>query len=233
MPPPEKETFRKKIKTLLASVSPEVFTAAGLEAARYLTGGEHGEKEGGESHPPGSPRGIPGWTRFRSVLVFASLPGEINTGPLMEAVLGQGKGLFAPRLSGAPDGPQGKEKALIFYRVPRAGGPWQAGPFGIREPAPRADWRLGPKDFPALVMVPGLAFDRRGGRLGRGGGYYDRFLRCLDSGRGDFPGGLSFTACGLCLELQLTESVPVEGHDRKMDMILTEKRLIPCDKTPL
>jgi 5-formyltetrahydrofolate cyclo-ligase len=92
------------------------------------------------------------------------------------------------------------------------------GGFGIREPEPDPALALKPEHFPALVITPGLAFDRRGRRLGRGRGFYDRFFAALDSG--------AYTALGLCMDAQLVPEVPVEGHDKTMDAVLTGKQLI-------
>jgi 5-formyltetrahydrofolate cyclo-ligase len=72
-------------------------------------------------------------------------------------------------------------------------------------------------DFPAMVITPGLAFDRSLYRMGRGGGHYDRFYAALDAD------GRQYTAIGLCLDCQLVDKVPVCPHDKKMDMLLTEK----------
>jgi len=73
---------------------------------------------------------------------------------------------------------------------------------------------LGPED---LLLVPGVAFDLRGGRLGRGGGYFDRALGEMGEG-----GPISL---GVGFEFQLVEEVPREPHDRSVGAILTERRL--------
>jgi 5-formyltetrahydrofolate cyclo-ligase len=76
----------------------------------------------------------------------------------------------------------------------------------------------------ALILVPGLAFDRGGRRLGRGGGYYDRFL----SKRGNPASGgkRGMYAVGLCMECQLVKRVPAGRDDQNMDGVLTEKGLL-------
>lgn len=72
-----------------------------------------------------------------------------------------------------------------------------------------------------LILVPGLAFDIQGNRLGRGKGYYDRFLpQCTEA-----------IFCGICCDLQLTDHVPTEAHDATMDFIITDKEIIPCSKS--
>jgi 5-formyltetrahydrofolate cyclo-ligase len=147
------------------------------------------------------------------VLIFLSTGLEINTQPLLDLAFIDRKRVFAPRV---------EQSSLAFFRLDSARGPWTEGAFGIREPPP--DIPLAAEDFPALVVTPGLAFDRHGGRLGRGRGFYDRFFAALDAGTlPGLPAGLPFIACGLCLELQIADSIPMESHDRKMDMVATEK----------
>jgi len=95
-----------------------------------------------------------------------------------------------------------------------------ANALGILEPAPEHLHRL-PADSIPLFFVPGTAFDSTGGRLGYGIGFYDRALA-----------GASQDALlvGLCFDLQLVGSVPVEEHDLFMDMIITEKRVIEAPR---
>jgi 5-formyltetrahydrofolate cyclo-ligase len=89
----------------------------------------------------------------------------------------------------------------------------QLGHFGIREPETRcARLTSGKLD---LILVPGVAFDLRGGRLGRGKGYYDRLLREL---RG--------TTCGVAFEEQIVGEIPVEPHDVRLKFLLTPTRWI-------
>jgi 5-formyltetrahydrofolate cyclo-ligase len=124
---------------------------------------------------------------------------EIDTSPIIEAALAAGKKVFAPKVENKAEGTMG------FYQIS------SAACFQRRR-------ALETGDFPALVLTPGLAFDKRGNRLGRGGGFYDRFFAELDSA------GLAYTALGLCLECQLAEAVPVEEHDKGVAAILTENR---------
>jgi len=69
------------------------------------------------------------------------------------------------------------------------------------------------------AIVPGLAFDIRGNRLGRGGGFYDRFLPKLPP---------TATIIGLAFECQIFESIPVEPHDRRVDVLVSEEKVRPC-----
>ncbi|GHT91106.1 hypothetical protein FACS1894140_1030 [Spirochaetia bacterium] len=131
---------------------------------------------------------------------------EIDTHPLLEAAFVADKKVFVPRV---------KKDELIFYRIHSPDGPWHYGSFNIREPITAGDSAaaLSPVDFPAMVIVPGLAFDRSGRRLGRGGGYYDRFLAGLNAA------GQKYTAIGLCMATQIVPEVPTENQDKKMDGI--------------
>ena len=85
----------------------------------------------------------------------------------------------------------------------------RTGRYGVREPE---------RDEPAprgaiqLIVIPGLAFDRQGGRMGYGAGYYDRFLRHRAARRG-----------GVCFEAQLVERVPRGAHDVRMEILVTER----------
>ena len=76
-----------------------------------------------------------------------------------------------------------------------------------------------PKNEIDLVIIPAVAFDFWGHRIGYGQGYYDRF--CKDIGAAKI---------GLAYDIQLTEQIPVESHDIKVDMILTDKRIIKYQK---
>lgn len=89
---------------------------------------------------------------------------------------------------------------------------WRNGAHGIREPA------VSPEALPAglrVIVVPGTAFDAQGGRLGHGRGHFDRML--AQSGA---------LLVGLCFESHLVEAVPMEPHDIRMDVVVTEKRIL-------
>lgn len=93
------------------------------------------------------------------------------------------------------------------------------GMWGIMEP-PRARWgepgKEGAPEIIDLIMVPGVGFDRQGGRLGNGAGYYDRLLANV---RPDI------VLCGVCFESQLFERIAMEPYDVAMDFIVTEKAI--------
>lgn len=102
----------------------------------------------------------------------------------------------------------------LVFRVAKSPGELVMGAFGTREPGAGCE----EAGRPDLILVPGLAFDRRGGRLGRGRGYYDRFLARFP----DVP------KAGVCLDAQVAERVPCEDHDVRMDWLVTPMGVIPC-----
>lgn len=87
------------------------------------------------------------------------------------------------------------------------------GPMGIREPIQGPPLPIAEID---LVLVPGLGFDEQGNRLGRGRGFYDRFLS-----HADFQG----VTCAFALERQVVEHVPHDAHDVRVQMLVTEERV--------
>jgi 5-formyltetrahydrofolate cyclo-ligase len=112
---------------------------------------------------------LPAWADARLVLAFLSMPAEIDSLPVIEPALEAGKRVAVPRID---DGD------LAFIELK---GDWRSWPLDRWNiPAPPADLEVLPvahiASLSCLALVPGLAFDRNGGRLGRGKGYYDRFL---------------------------------------------------------
>lgn len=135
---------------------------------------------------------------------------EIDAGPLMESFHLEQVRLALPRVVG-----RGQPLAFHYWQP---GDTLVKGPFGVEEPAETAD-----RARPKLVLVPLLAADLRGHRLGYGAGYYDRTLEAL---RADG----SVTAVGICYDEQIVKSVPSGKHDQKLDWIVTEKRAYPIGK---
>lgn len=136
-------------------------------------------------------------------MLYVSLRDEVATRPLADAVSRSGRVCLLPR--GLPGG------GLEFPAV-TDWGQLVRGSLGTLEPRPEvAAERLSAAD---LVFVPGLAFDRRGGRLGRGGGDYDRALSQL-------AGNMPFV-CGLAYAFGLVERVPMGPLDVRVDAFLSE-----------
>ncbi len=146
---------------------------------------------------------IPG----RRIALYAAMRGEVGTDRIRSRCLAGGSLLFYPRVMEDGD--------LSFFRH-REGDGWVAGRFGIREPA-AAPGDEGVRGGFDLVVVPGLAFDPAGRRLGQGYGYYDRFLAGL--------GGTALTV-GLAFSWQLVPDVPVDTWDVPVDAVVTEDGII-------
>jgi len=132
-----------------------------------------------------------------------AMRGEIDPMPLMQVLGARGWRLALPRVQGE----------VLSFRAFTFGDRLACGGFGLTEPQPD-----GAVVIPDLVLVPLLAFDRRGHRLGYGGGFYDRALGRLPGARG----------VGLGYGMQEVAAVPVEAHDRPLAAIATERGLIDC-----
>lgn len=141
----------------------------------------------------------PAFRRARRLALYAALSDELPTGPLAELALREGKVLLWPRLAG---------EGLEF--APARVEDLVRGRYGVPSPPPEAAAvPLGEGD---LLLVPGMAFDRHGRRLGRGGGHYDRVLAVAGAA----------LAVGVGYALQQVEEVPVEPHDRRVRAWLSE-----------
>ena len=137
-----------------------------------------------------------GWADL-STAGYYPIGSEFDPLPLLQTLRFAGVRTGLPRVVG--------KRPLEFRRwVP--GELLVEGEYGTKEPGPDA-----PPFTPDLILVPLLAFDARGGRLGWGGGYYDRTLEAN-------PGAI---AVGLAFDEQEVESVPTEPHDRRLDAVLT------------
>ena len=140
----------------------------------------------------------------RTVMAFWSFGSEFDTSGLIEALHAAGKRVVLPRVDG-------REVVAVLY-VP--GDPTAATSFGAMEPTSAEIVRPTEID---VVIAPGVAFDRNGGRVGYGGGFYDRFLRTV---RADTP------VIGVAFAVQLVDEVPRGEHDRLVDVVVTEEELI-------
>ncbi len=138
-----------------------------------------------------------------------SKPNEVETRELIRLSLEHGKRMVVPIVAASRQPPL--HHAEIRSLEELAPGPW-----GLLQPA---DDEAAMQDVSGvdLVLVPGIAFDRRGGRLGLGRGFYDGFLAGIEAPR-----------IGLTYEELLVEEVPEEEHDERMDIIITEANTYHC-----
>ena len=142
----------------------------------------------------------------QTILCYATLKDEINTYRIIERALKDGKRVALPRCSDL-------NGSMDFYYI-KSLSDLSVGAFGIREPDPTACEKV--QDFSACVcLVPALAFDKSGYRLGYGKGYYDRFMKKF-----------IIITVGLCYNDFLRDTLPVEKHDESVDYIATESEII-------
>lgn len=145
--------------------------------------------------------GFAGPPRGAIVAGFSPIGEEIDPLPLMLRLAGQGYELALPAVTA-------RHRPLRFHRW-QPGDPMAEGRWGIREPLPTA-----PETIPDVILVPLLAFDARGHRLGYGGGFFDRTLAAARAHR-------PVIAIGLAFEAQEVRAVPNLDHDQALDWVLT------------
>jgi 5-formyltetrahydrofolate cyclo-ligase len=152
---------------------------------------------------------------FRSaqvVMIFLSMVKEIETSTLAIKAWAEGKNVVVPRVD------WGSKKMEPIEIQSLDVGFQTTGP-GLREPI---SGKAVPLGMIEMVVIPGLAFDRRGYRVGRGRGFYDRFLS-----QQDFAG----VRCGLCFHEQLMPPLPNEEHDVPMDLVVTDTEVVRCPRS--
>ena len=175
-----KETLRQEMRRRRANAAPAVLHAFSRSLAGRL-------------------RDLPALRDAPCIAAFLAMPREPNLDALLAEWAGAGKQILVPVLDPAQDA----------YRLAQ----WRpeidlrTGPHGIREPA--APVWANPRDAQAM-LVPGLAFDRHGNRLGHGGGVFDRLLAGFDGIR-----------LGVCFPFQLIDRVPANEQDQPMHAVLT------------
>lgn len=148
----------------------------------------------------------------QTVMIFMSLPSEVETSTLAIKAWQEGKNIAVPRIDWGNNRMEPVEIRSLDL------GMQTTGP-GIREPISGTAVPLGCID---MVVVPGLAYDRHGYRVGRGRGFYDRFLS-----QQDFKG----KRVALCFHEQLlAEAIPCETHDMPMDLIVSDKEVVHCHR---
>jgi len=149
------------------------------------------------------------WEIFKNagvIHIFISKPDEPDTKPIIEHCWSSRKKIVVPVV--LPD------TFDLFHTEINSFDDLVSGMHGTQEPSPERLKKINPESFD-LVIVPGVAFDRQGGRLGHGKGYYDRFLEITSAFR-----------LGLTFNCQLLEKIPTELHDVPMNGILSESGIV-------
>lgn len=150
-----------------------------------------------------------GWKQAETIAVTVSLKNEINTGPIIEAGWQQGKRMCVPKI-------EPEQRGMDFYEIQQFD-ELERTIGQIYEPKKNVCPLVPPEQLD-LVLVPGLAFNRQGYRVGFGGGYYDRFLNRAD-----------FSTAALIHPFQLQDRIPVEAHDVQVQTLISSEGLIHVD----
>jgi len=151
---------------------------------------------------------LPSFGVSHTVMVYMALPQEVQTMPIITQARQAQKRVTVPVIRG---------QGLIAVALSESPTQLRRGRFGILEPC-GPQRVIHPQEI-GCIAVPGIAFDTRGGRLGFGKGYYDRFLRQLPA---------TTYRCGLAFGIQVVPCVPQAPHDICMHGIVTEQGCIPC-----
>ena len=151
--------------------------------------------------------------KARVVLLALPFRSEWDATLLVRNAIGDGKIVAAPRVDPSA-------RMLLPFRIADLDADIEAGYRGI--PEPRAHCAAVALDTIDWILVPGVAFDAAGRRLGYGGGYYDRLLPLLAPDAPRVAGGF---------EMQLVDAVPAATHDARVDCIVTEQRMLDCART--
>ncbi len=146
---------------------------------------------------------LPEFKKAELIMFYASKQNEVNTTRMIDEALRTGKKVALPRCA--------SQKTFVAKEIRDRHTDLEKGSYGIYEPRkeiPEADiGRIG------LVVVPGVAFDTQNGRLGRGKGYYDRFLKKLSPGK---------IIIGLAFDFQIVKDLPKDSHDIPVSKIITD-----------
>ena len=157
---------------------------------------------------------LPQYARARTLMLYLDIRSEVRTRWFVPNAWNAGKRVVVPYCENGQ---------LELFQL-GSFDELEPATMGVLEPKPelrrRPDRKINPTE-PDLIIAPGLAFDRRGGRLGYGKGYYDRFLHQV---RGDA------TKLAVCFECQLFAEIPVLPHDIRMDLVVTEKTRLSSRK---
>ncbi|MCA1743785.1 MAG: 5-formyltetrahydrofolate cyclo-ligase [Desulfonatronovibrio sp.] len=149
-------------------------------------------------------------SRYQSFLVYLPIKNEVDTRPLIEDLLKAGKRIYAPRCSQEHSG------CMDFYMV---SGLFELSPgyCGIAEPCSNSS-ALYVHKGPSVCILPGLAFDHQGQRLGYGQGFFDRYLQ-------ELPGPKPLLI-GFAYDFQVVDVLPGDEWDVPVDAVITDKRVV-------
>ncbi len=155
-------------------------------------------------------KSLPAYRQAGTVMLYLNFRDEVETTILVEDALASGKRVVVPLCN--------RDRTITPMEIANLQDDLQFGTWGIREPKTDRCSPIDPAEID-LVLVPGVAFDLKGNRLGYGAGYYDRFIPLLRPG---------VPLAALAFEVQILPDMRPEAHDRSMNMVITEDRIINC-----
>jgi 5-formyltetrahydrofolate cyclo-ligase len=152
---------------------------------------------------------LPELGQLATLFIYANFRSEVETFELIARCLNQGKRVAVPLV-------EASTHSMLPLLIKDPENDLVPGYYGIPEPDPKKCPQVEAERID-IAVIPGSVFDVKGGRLGYGGGYYDRFLL------NDAP---QATRIGFAFELQVVEQVPLLAHDQPLDILVTEKRIV-------
>ena len=156
---------------------------------------------------------FPPYLLRRSVALYNPIQNEVETGEIRDHALVTGKNVFFPRF--------GLKDSLELIKI-ESETEFSQGRFGVLEPT--GERRLAGRDQEELVVfVPGVVFDLRGNRLGRGKGWYDRLIKKLGEA----------ILVALAYDFQIVDEVPAEEWDQRVHYVITERSIVDCRSMPV
>ena len=154
---------------------------------------------------------VPEFAAAETILFFISFRSEVDTVPMIQRALGEDRTVCVPCTDAGV-------KGMVACRILDLEADLELGNYEILEPKCECRRPVPPQDID-VVLMPGVAFDLSGGRLGYGGGYYDRFLeKC----------GQRCALIAVAFEIQIIDHVPCADHDAHIHKVVTESRVIDC-----
>jgi len=153
--------------------------------------------------------GQPEYSAAAAILFYVNFRGEVATRGMIAEALGSGKKVLVPKVDR-------KAHRLKLFEIRDMSEDLEAGYMGIYEPVEGHARPAAPEEVD-MVVLPGVGFDKSGRRLGYGGGYYDRLIEMLRPG---------VPLLALAFDRQVVDEVPAEAHDKRVDKVITETRVI-------
>ncbi len=153
--------------------------------------------------------GFANFLESKIVLFYINKKHEVATRDMIRRSLNLGKILVLP-------GFDAEERAMTLFKIDELGSNLKRGPRGVLEPNSKTCKPV-PIEYVDLAIIPGIVFDEKGGRIGSGDGYYDRMIPKLS---------MTTRKVALAMESQMVLQIPMEAHDRFVDIIITEDRII-------